>query len=240
MKIALIGYGKMGKMIESVSRAKSHEVCKIISIENSEEVHNLAVYQPDVAIEFSTPASAFENIKACIDQSIPVVCGTTAWLDKIDEIKEMVAASKGAFFYAPNYSIGVNIFFHTCARLAKVLNTLPQYSPEIEEIHHTEKLDEPSGTAIALAERILSQLDNKDSWALGSTQVANTVSIIAHREDNVPGTHTLSFSSDIDTIQIKHTAHNRLGFAQGAVLAAEWLIGKQGIFGMDDLLRLEV
>ncbi len=235
MKITLIGYGKMGKTIEQVAQQRGHQISHIIDVNNGNSLAQIRKGDTDVAIEFTQPESAFGNVKYCTENQIPIVCGTTGWLEKRPIIEQICAEKKSAFFYASNYSIGVNIFFKINQILAKMMNNYPQYEVSIEEIHHTEKKDAPSGTAITLAEGIIGELQRKQGWKLEEV-IDNQINIIALRQPNVAGTHTAFYQSDIDTIEIKHTAHSRQGFALGAVLAAEWLKNKQGVFGMNDLL----
>lgn len=236
MKIAIIGYGKMGKTIEQLAISKGHEIKLVIDHENIDELNTENLQNIDVAIEFSQPESAYQNILTCINSAVPVVSGTTGWLDKMEEIKRLCEQNNGAFFYASNYSIGVNIFFEINRQLAKMMNNFPDYQISMEEIHHTEKLDAPSGTAITLAKGILSNVKRKKEWVNETTREENTLAIISKRIDEVPGTHSISYESPIDTIDIKHTAHSRLGFAGGAIKAAEWIIGKKGCYGMNDML----
>ena len=241
MKIALIGYGKMGKTIERVAQERGHEVVLRLDINNPEDFEKLSM--ADVAIEFTRPDSAVGNLEKCIAAGVPVVCGTTGWLKHFEDISAQTKAQNSAFFYASNYSIGVNIFFEINRKLAEMMNTQPQYDVKMEEIHHTQKLDAPSGTAITLAEGILQNVTRKENWS--SPQDAhspsteggdNSIVITAKRIDPAPGTHTITYDSPIDTIEITHTAHSREGFATGAVLAAEWLFGKKGVFSMKDML----
>lgn len=235
MKITLIGYGKMGKTIEQVALQRGHQISHIIDVNNGNSLAQIRKGDTDVAIEFTQPESAFENVKYCTENQIPIVCGTTGWLEKRPIIEQICQEKNSAFFYASNYSIGVNIFFKINQVLAKMMNNYPQYEVSIEEIHHTEKKDAPSGTAITLAEGIIGELQRKQGWKLEEI-IDNQINITALRQPNVAGTHTTFYQSDIDTIEIKHTAHSRQGFALGAVLAAEWLKDKQGVFGMNDLL----
>jgi 4-hydroxy-tetrahydrodipicolinate reductase len=237
MRIALIGYGKMGKTIEQIAQQRSHQISGRVNIENQADLFLLNRKNTDVAIEFSQPESVVENLKYCIDQQIPVVCGTTGWLAHKPAIEALCLAKPSAFFYASNYSIGVNLFFQLNQYLAKIMSAYPQYEVKMEEIHHTEKKDAPSGTAISLAEGILAHLPHKTHWVNQIAEQANELSIISKREPQVPGTHSIVYQSLIDEIEIKHTAHSREGFAWGALLSAEFLLGKVGIFGMDDLLN---
>ena len=236
MKIALIGYGKMGKTIEQLATAQGDEVVLIIDQENRADFTKTNLSRADVAIEFSRPESAFNNIKTCLEAGIPVVSGTTAWLEHMPEAKALCEQLDGAFFYASNYSIGVNLFFALNRFLAKQMDGQPQYDVTMEEIHHTQKLDAPSGTAITLADGILKELNRKKGWVNKAVQHPEDLSIISKRIDKVPGTHEVVYESEIDSISIKHVAHSRAGFAKGALMAAKWLIGKKGNFGMEDLL----
>ena len=230
MKIALLGYGKMGKTIEQIAVARGHEI--VLKIDNAETPYDITI--SDVAIEFSTPNSAFANISNSLTHKVPVVAGTTGWLSQYNEAVALCKAQQTAFLYASNFSIGVNVFFALNKTLAKLMSGLKEYEVAIEEIHHTQKLDAPSGTAITLAEGIIAETD-KTGWHL-DTAGKNEIPIVAKRIDNTPGTHIITYSSEVDTIEIKHTAHNRNGFALGAVMAAEWIVGKQGVFTMSDVL----
>ncbi|CAL2077054.1 4-hydroxy-tetrahydrodipicolinate reductase [Tenacibaculum sp. 190524A02b] len=232
MKIALLGYGRMGKEIEKIALQRGHEI-----VIKSEGTESYDITKADVAIDFSIPNSAFNNISDCINHQIPVVSGTTGWLEKYDDVVKLCEEKKGAFIYASNFSLGVNIFFELNKQLAKMMSALEQYNIGIEEIHHTKKLDAPSGTAITLAEGIIEN-SSKTSWDLDKQSSETSIPIKAVRTPDVPGTHTITYESDIDTIDIKHTAHNRQGFAFGAVVAAEWLFGKTGVFSMKDVLNL--
>jgi 4-hydroxy-tetrahydrodipicolinate reductase len=232
MKIALLGYGRMGKEIEKIALQRGHEI-----IIKTSEKEGYDISEADVAIDFSIPSSAFDNISNCINNQIPVISGTTGWLDKYDSIVELCNQKKGAFIYASNFSLGVNVFFQLNKQLAKMMNTLEQYSVSIEEIHHTKKLDAPSGTAITLAEGIIENT-NKDNWELETLTSDKNIPITAIRTPDVPGTHTTTYKSVVDTIDIKHTAHNRQGFALGAVIASEWLVNKTGVYTMRDVLNL--
>ncbi len=243
MKIALIGYGKMGQEIEKVFREQNNheEIVLKITDENLEELTIENLKMCDVAIEFTQPEAAIGNIYKCFEAGLPVVVGTTAWLDKLEEVKKKCAEKNGTLFFSPNYSIGVNIFWEVNRLLAQLMNTQPQYEVSIEEIHHTEKKDAPSGTAVKTAEVILQELERKDKWLLLPTtnrQLPTELPIIAKREPNVPGTHTVTYTSDVDFIEIKHEAKSRRGFAEGAVMAARFVIGKKGVFEMKDLLAI--
>jgi len=234
MKIALLGYGKMGKTIEQIALQKGHEI--VLRVDENTESYDITL--ADVAIDFSIPSVAFNNISTCLKNNVPVVSGTTGWLDKFEEAKILCTQNNGGFIYASNFSLGVNIFFELNEYLAKMMRNLGQYEISMEEIHHTQKLDAPSGTAITLAEGIIKHSDKK-SWALDVTNNNSEIPIIAKRIPDVPGTHTVTYVSEVDTIEINHTAHNRGGFALGAVTAAEWLVGKQGVFTMKDVLGLK-
>ena len=236
MKIALIGYGKMGKTIDQLAQAAGHEVVLRIDVGNNVDLNAQNLGQADVAIEFTRPESAFNNIVTCLENGVPVVSGTTGWLDRLEEAKQLVEKYQGGLFYASNYSIGVNIFFAVNKYLAKLMKRYDQYAVEMEEIHHTQKLDAPSGTAITLAEGILGELQHKKAWINAASENAEELPIISKRIDKVPGTHTISYNCPIDNITITHTAHSREGFARGALAAAEWMVGKQGFYGMEDML----
>jgi 4-hydroxy-tetrahydrodipicolinate reductase len=235
LKIALIGYGKMGKTIHKIAEERGHTIAMIIDIDQKNTISDLNS-GIDVAIEFTRPDAAVHNIRQCIDKNIPVVSGTTGWLQDFESIKSRCLSNQSAFFYASNYSLGVNIFFMLNRFLAKIMNQFPDYEIQLEEIHHTQKLDAPSGTAITLADGVLNQINRKEKWVNHLTENPHELSIISHRIDEVPGTHTVKYSSSHDDIEIKHTAHSRYGFARGAVMAAEWLVGKVGCFGMEDML----
>jgi len=234
MNIALFGYGKMGKMLEKFGVARGHEIVAKIDINTP----NVDFSNIDVAIDFSTPDAAFQNIATCFEKNIPVISGTTGWLANYDEALKLCAEKKGAFIYASNFSLGVNIFFEINKYLAKMMNQLKQYNVSIEEIHHTQKLDAPSGTAITLADGIVENSDF-ENWKLSEDNPKdNEIPITAKRIDKVPGTHTITYESEVDRIDMTHTAHNRQGFALGAVIAAEWIIGKTGVFTMNDVLNI--
>lgn len=232
MKIALLGYGRMGKAIEKIALERGHEIV----IRKDVEPVDIDLTIADAAIDFSHPLAAYDNIKNCIDSGVPVVSGTTGWLDKFDEIKAYCKNQDGAFIYASNYSIGVNLFFNLNAYLAKMMGQIKEYDATMEEIHHVHKLDAPSGTAISLANDIIENSDKKE-WNIESPQ-SDDLFINVKREGEVPGTHQVSYTSAIDSIEIKHTAFNRTGFALGAVVAAEWLHKKKGVFNMKDVLGL--
>jgi 4-hydroxy-tetrahydrodipicolinate reductase len=236
MKIALIGYGKMGKAIEGIALQKGHEIVLKIDISNADAFTKENLSQADVAIEFTGPHSAFENIQKCISFGVPVVSGSTGWLEKWDTMSAFVQQHNGCLIYSSNYSIGVNLFFEINKHLAKLMDPYNEYNVSMTEIHHTEKKDAPSGTAISLAEQILSNIGRKDSWVNAASQNQKELVITSERIDPAPGTHVVTYSSEIDTIEITHTAHTRIGFASGAVLAAEFANKKVGIFTMKDVL----
>lgn len=237
MKIALIGYGKMGKEIEAIAKDKGHEISIIIDQNNVDDFNSEAFAQTDVAIEFSRPETAVENYRSCFAKNIPVVSGTTGWLEQFEDITRECKAQKQAFFYASNFSVGVNIFFEINKKLAELINPTKTYNVSMEEIHHTQKLDAPSGTAISLAEQIVERMDNKSQWKLDG-KGEDDLSISALRVADTPGTHSVEYLSDVDKITIRHEAKSRKGFALGAVLAAEFIVGKRGVFNMQDLLHL--
>ncbi|PTX61951.1 dihydrodipicolinate reductase [Kordia periserrulae] len=233
MNIALLGYGRMGKEIEKIALSREHTIVHKIQ-------GNITTYDftnVDVAIDFSIPTAAFENITHCIQQQIPVISGTTGWLEKYDEVVALCEEKNGTFIYASNFSLGVNIFFEMNSYLAKMMSQLEDYNVTIEEIHHTKKLDAPSGTAITLAEGIM-QHSNYNHWKLDKAENDDEIPITAKRIPEVPGTHEITYTSAIDSISIKHEAHNRQGFALGAVVAAEWIQGKTGVFSMKDVLNI--
>ncbi|RXK52113.1 4-hydroxy-tetrahydrodipicolinate reductase [Aquirufa rosea] len=238
MKIVLIGYGKMGKEIERITLSRGHQVVAKIDIDNPNDLQKLTKQDVDVAIEFSNPQSAYANIITCIEKQIPVVCGTTGWLEKKQEVEELTRKNDATFFYASNYSIGVNLFFALNKYLAKLMAPHAQYEIYTNEIHHTEKKDSPSGTAITIAEGIIEAYLNKDVWVNNQIPQANEVAIWSQRESTKPGTHTVKYISKVDQIEITHEAFSREGFALGAVIAAEWLKDKKGVLGMGDMLKL--
>lgn len=233
MKIALLGYGKMGKVIERIALERGHEIAFIKASANDsfDGLENV-----DVAIDFSVPTSAVTNITTCFTKNIPVISGTTGWLEQYNDVVKLANKTNGAFIYGSNFSLGVNIFFQLNEYLAKMMTNLKQYNVSIEEIHHTQKLDAPSGTAISLAEGIIKNTDFTN-WTMDAPQ-ATDISIEAKRIENVPGTHIIKYQSEVDTIEIEHVAHSREGFALGAVVAAEWIFGKKGVFTMKDVLNL--
>ena len=243
MKVALIGYGKMGKAIHEIAKEKNERAGKtifdivlIIDVDNRATVTKEELQQADVAIEFTSPHTAVENIKWCFDANVPVVVGSTGWTNQLPEIKEYALKHNKAFLFAPNFSIGVNIFFEVNRYLAQIMNQHDEYDVVLEEIHHTEKKDAPNGTALNAALDILKRLERKKDWKNETTAVSEELSIISKREENVPGTHTITYESSIDKIELTHLAHNRKGFAGGALLAAEWLKDKKGAYSMEDVL----
>lgn len=237
MNIALIGYGKMGKEIEQIALSRGHQIVLKVDAANAATYSIDELKKADVAIEFSIPESAISNIYKCFDANVPVVVGTTGWLSKLDEVKKLCDSKSQTLFYASNYSIGVNLFFQLNKQLAKLMNNYPEYTIQMEEIHHVHKLDAPSGTAISLANQIIEQNSIKQKWVNEAEKSTDELSIISKRIDEVPGTHTVTYSSQVDEINITHIAHNRKGFALGAVIAAEWVKDKKGVFGMDELMN---
>lgn len=232
MKFALLGYGRMGKAIEQIALERGHEiVCKIDKNLTEGKLH-----EADAAINFSIPDAAVDNISSALNQGVPVVCGTTGWLDAYQQVTQIAQERNTAFLYASNFSVGVNLFFKLNKVLAQMMKPHKEYKASMEETHHIHKLDAPSGTVITLAEGIIENSDLID-WKLGEN-AKDILSIQSHREGEVPGTHSIKYESPIDDITIEHKAHNRKGFALGAVIAAEWMVGKKGIFNMDDVLNL--
>lgn len=237
MRIVLIGYGKMGKEIERIAIDRGHQIVSKIDIENPDDLISLTNKEVDVAIEFSNPISAFSNIMTCIEKQIPIVCGTTGWLEKKSEVEKATQSFDSTFFYASNYSIGVNLFFKLNKQLAKLMQPHAGYDIYTNEIHHVEKKDSPSGTAITIAEGIMSQYSNKIKWVNNEIPGADEIAIWSQRESTKPGTHTVKYISKVDQIEVTHEAFSREGFALGAVIAAEWILGKKGVLGMDDMLN---
>jgi len=235
MKIALIGYGKMGKEIEAIALNRKHNIVLKVNRSNSNSITAADLKNADVAIEFSTPHTALSNIERCLDAGVPVVVGTTGWYDKFDEVRARCTQKNGALFYATNFSLGVNLFFKVNTYLAQLMNKYPDYDVSMEEIHHIHKLDKPSGTAITLANQVIAELDRKTKWSI-EEKSPETLFIKDVREGEVPGTHIVKYQSAIDDIEIQHKAHNRKGFALGSVVAAEFLAGKTGIYTMRDLI----
>lgn len=238
MNIALIGYGKMGKAIEEIAVQRGHVIIMKIGSSNRDEMTKENLQRADVVIEFTNPDVARENVMDCLRAGVPVVCGTTGWNEGLNNAKLKATDNNTAFLWASNFSVGVNIFFEVNKALARLMNTQSDYEISIEETHHTQKKDAPSGTAITLAEQIIDNIDRKKHWAKEHTDHPEAFPIIAHRIENLPGTHKITYHSPIDDIEIIHTAHNRQGFALGAVLAAEFITGKQGIFEMKDVLGI--
>lgn len=237
MKIALIGYGKMGHEIEKIAIDRGHTIVSIIDMNNISDFDSPAFKSADVAIEFSTPTSALSNYQKCFAANVPVVAGTTGWLEHLDEVKKKCVEEGKTFFYASNYSLGVNIFFALNKYLAKIMNNYPDYNVRMEEVHHIHKLDAPSGTAITLAEGVIENIDRKGRWNLEAEETPSDLAIHCIREGEVPGIHEIIYESAADTISIKHDAKSRKGFALGAVIAAEFVKGKKGFLGMNDMLN---
>jgi 4-hydroxy-tetrahydrodipicolinate reductase len=236
MKIVLFGYGKMGKEVEKIALERGHEL--ILRIEKNEEYD---ISEADVAIDFSVPSAAFNNITSCFKKNIPVISGTTGWLEDYEKAVTICKKNNGSFIYASNFSIGVNLFFELNDKLSRIMNSNNNYYPSIEEIHHTKKLDAPSGTAITIAEQTIKNSSTKE-WCLHTNRAKvdkEIIPISSKRIKDVPGTHIVAYESEIDSIEIKHTAHNRKGFAHGAIIAAEWLINKNGVYTMKDVLNLD-
>jgi 4-hydroxy-tetrahydrodipicolinate reductase len=238
MKIALIGYGKMGKEIEQIAIGRGHTVVLKIDVNNQHDLTPENLSLADVAIEFTTPATAIFNYRSCFEAGVPVVSGTTGWLDQRDSLEKECLAKEGCFFYASNFSLGVNLFFELNKILARMMKSYPEYEVTMTEIHHTQKLDAPSGTAITLAEGILAQGGSKKSWTIDSPKNEEELQIIPIRKDPYPGLHSIKYDSAVDYLEITHNAYSRKGFAMGAVLAAEFCFGKKGIYSMPDLLKL--
>ncbi len=242
MKIALIGYGKMGKLLERFAQERGHEIILTIDADNASDIRSETFKQADVAIEFSVPHAALDHIYDAFEANVPIVVGTTGWYNDLDQVKQKCQAGNNTLLYASNFSVGVNVFFYVNKVLAKLMNRYPQYDVQVEEIHHTQKLDAPSGTAITIAEGILDGVERKKNWVnevvgQGEERIvkASELLIESHRIEEVPGTHTVIYSSEVDEIELKHTAHNRAGFALGAILAAEWLQHKKGFYSIQDL-----
>jgi 4-hydroxy-tetrahydrodipicolinate reductase len=233
MKIALLGYGKMGKTIEKIAINRGHTI--VLKVDKEDTDYDIS--QADVAIDFSIPDAAVANISNCLKNGVPIISGTTGWLAHYDSMVALAKETDGAFIYASNFSLGVNIFFELNKTLAKMMSNLSEYNVTMEEIHHTQKLDAPSGTAITLAEAVIENT-NYSNWKLDNTENDSEIPIVAKRIENVPGTHHVTYNSEVDTINISHTAHNRQGFALGAVVAAEWILGKTGVYSMKDVLNI--
>lgn len=235
MNIAIIGYGKMGKAIEEIAISRGHRICLKINSSNKQELNSANLKDVDIAIDFSTPVSAKQNISTVLKECTPIVSGTTGWTNELDEIKALCEQQNTAFIYASNFSLGVNIFFELNHKLAKLMTNHNSYDVSMNETHHIHKLDAPSGTAITLANQILDQ-NNKTNWTLNKENLKHELYINSIREGEVPGTHTINYSSEVDSISITHKAHNRKGFALGAVIAAEWIADKKGVYTMKDIL----
>ena len=238
MNIALIGYGKMGHVIEGIALERGHTIAGTYTSANASELTVDALRAADVAIEFTHPGAALHNINLCIEAGVSVVSGTTGWNDDIENVKKRMEGAESAFIHASNFSIGVNLFFVLNTYLARLMAPHSEYKPLLTETHHTQKKDAPSGTAIALAKQIIGNNPAYTEWTIQDHTTAGVIPIVAHREDPVPGTHTVRYTSDIDDIEITHTAHNRTGFALGAVLAAEFIYDKKGVFTMKDVLGI--
>jgi len=248
MKIALLGYGKMGKIIEKIATDRKHEIVLKITSSNADDLTAENLQKADVVIEFSTPSTVRLNITKCLEAGVPVVVGTTGWYGSIDEIKALCDQRNGAVLYGTNFSVGVNVFFHINKALARLMNNYPYYDVQVEEIHHTQKLDSPSGTAITIAQGIIENTDTKSNWTnvlvsddnkADDTVKPDELLIESYRMDSIPGTHTVIYDSEVDSIEFKHTAHNRNGFALGAVLAAEWLLDKKGFYSVNDMFNFK-
>ena len=247
MKLALLGYGKMGRIIEQIAIERGHSIVLRIDALNPEDLTSENLQKADVAIDFSTPASVLGNIKACFDANVPLVVGTTGWYAQLPEVEAECRSGNNTLLYASNFSVGVNVFFHVNKMLARIMNRYPQYEVQVEEIHHTQKLDSPSGTAITIAEGIVDELARKSEWVnelVGDDREVITkpeqLLIESHRIEEVPGTHTVIYSSEVDEIELKHTAHSRTGFALGAVIAAEWLQDRKGFYTVAEMFDFSV
>ncbi|WP_205503205.1 4-hydroxy-tetrahydrodipicolinate reductase [Rufibacter psychrotolerans] len=238
MRILLIGYGKMGQTIERLALAKGHQIVGRLTVHEADQLANFTADQVDVAIEFTSPDAAVGNILTCFRNKIPVVVGTTGWLQHLPTIKEKCQELQGTLFYASNFSVGVNLFFHFNEYVARKMQQYPEYGVQVKEIHHVHKLDQPSGTALSIADGILRHYPQKQGWINDVTQEPDLLGVVSEREGEVVGTHIVQYTSENDTFELHHIAHSREGFASGALLAAEWLPGRQGIFGMTDLLQL--
>lgn len=238
MNLAILGYGKMGKEIERIALDRGHKIGLIIDEQNVDSIKSESFKDIDVAVEFTNPNSAFQNITLCHNNGIPVVSGTTGWLDKIDEVINRCNNEEKGFFYASNFSLGVNLFFKLNSFLAKMMNKFANYDVRIEETHHTQKLDAPSGTAITIAEGLIEEIDKKEKWESESRESEESILINSFREGKVPGNHKVIYESEFDQIKIEHNAKSRTGFAMGAVLAAEFMVEKKGYYTMNDLLKI--
>lgn len=237
MKIALLGYGRMGKEVEKIALSRGHEIILKLDSEDDWSKQKELLAEADVAVEFSVPESAMSNIFKCFDVNLPVVVGTTGWLGSLEHVKQVCEEHHQSLFYASNFSVGVNLFFELNRKLAQLMNNYENYGVAIEETHHAQKQDKPSGTAITLANNIITLVDRKDKWVSGEQQNDYELGVVSNRIDDVPGTHIVSYTSEIDDIKIEHVSKSRRGFALGAMMAAEWLPGKRGIFTMADLLK---
>lgn len=237
MRVVIVGYGKMGRAIENLLDKQKHEISGIIASNTPHDVAFKLLKEADVAIEFTGPESAHQNVKLCLAHKIPVVCGSTGWFKDFNAVENEVNANNGCLFYASNFSIGVNILFEINNSLARIMSQFPSYNTHITEIHHLQKKDAPSGTAITLAEGIMLNNSEKSNWKLGHQDSKNIITIEAERKDRVFGIHEVSYNSNIDKLSISHEAHTRDGFANGAIMAAEWVIGQKGVFGMSDMLK---
>ncbi len=246
MNIALLGYGKMGRIIEQIAVDRGHKIVLKIDADNLEDLNSHNLKKADVAIDFSAPDSALTNINACFEAGTPVIVGTTGWYGSLQSVKDKCESSNNSLLYASNFSVGVNVLFFVNTVLAKIMNRYPQYEVQVEEIHHTQKLDAPSGTAMTIAEGIIDGLDRKTEWVNELSGQEEQITkpdqllIESYRIESVPGTHTIIYSSEVDDIELKHTAHSRAGFALGAVLAAEWLNGKTGFYSVQDMFDFQV
>jgi 4-hydroxy-tetrahydrodipicolinate reductase len=238
MRILLIGYGKMGHTIERLALAKGHQIVGALTVEDAYKLSSYSTQEVDVAIEFTSPDAAVNNIITCFEKGIPVVCGTTGWLQHLPQVEAKCQELNGALLYASNFSVGVNLFFHFNEYVANKMQQYPEYAVQVKEIHHVHKLDQPSGTALSIAEGILNQYPDKQGWVNDKTTSQDLLGIESEREGEVVGTHIVQYTSSNDTLELHHIAHSREGFASGAILASEWLPGKQGVFGMNDLLQL--
>jgi 4-hydroxy-tetrahydrodipicolinate reductase len=237
MRILLIGYGKMGKTIEQMALSKGHQIAGTIDHTNAETLSIYTSENTDVAIEFTHPEAAFGNITYCLTNGIPVVSGSTGWLDQFNEASKLCKENNGAFFYASNYSVGVNLFFHFNEYIASKMQEYKEYNVSIREVHHLQKVDKPSGTGITTAEGILASYTDLEGW-VGDEEAENKLNIVSEREPDVVGTHIVTYSSEVDKIELGHIAHSRAGFAEGALMAAEWLKNRKGVYGMKDMLNL--
>lgn len=235
-KVGLLGYGKMGRMIESLAQPHNVEIVWKIDRDDRDQLTPALLREADVVIEFSSPSSGFENVKFCLESGVPVVSGTTGWQDRLAEAKAICESHNGAMLWASNFSVGVNLFFALNKKLTEMMAQWPVYQPVVTEIHHIHKLDAPSGTAVTLAEGILEKHTAFENWQLGHSEQKNTLPIEAVREGEVPGTHTIQWTSPVDSITITHEAFSREGFASGALVAAKWIVGKKGVFTMQDVL----